>query len=160
MSCRLDVWVLPCNMIWIKIFIEQMRIGAKVLTCSTQRANISRWTWWVRSSMRFSTSFVTCQNKKDMLISKQIFTPNWINSEKAKNGGDRKKFFSFYQFSNLREKRFVSQKCFFVLDIELISRNAHLLKCAAGGGNLWRFLTASKRLALAVLVVAFLGHVI
>ena len=67
-----DVWVLPCNMIWIKIFIEQMRMGAKVLTCSTQRANISRWTWWVRSSMRFSTSFVTCQNKKDMLISKQI----------------------------------------------------------------------------------------
>ena len=59
-----DVWVLPCNMIWIKIFIEQMRMGAKVLTCSTQRANISRWTWWVRSSMRFSTSFVTCQNKK------------------------------------------------------------------------------------------------
>lgn len=34
-----------------------------------------------------------------------------------------------YQFSNRekRGKRFVTQKCFFVLDIELISRNAHLL---------------------------------
>ena len=46
-------------MICIKIFIEQIKIGANVFTCSTDLPRISRWIWWVKSSIRFSTSLVT-----------------------------------------------------------------------------------------------------
>ena len=51
---------LPCWMIWMKIFMEQMRMGARVLTCSVERESVSRCTWCVRSSVLFATSRVTC----------------------------------------------------------------------------------------------------
>ena len=53
------IYQLPWRTICMKIFIEQIRMGAKVLTWSTLLANISRCTWCVRSSMRLSTSLVT-----------------------------------------------------------------------------------------------------
>ena len=54
-----DPYCLPCWMIWMKIFIEQMRMGARVLTCSMERERVSLCTWCVRSSVLFATSRVT-----------------------------------------------------------------------------------------------------
>lgn len=50
----------PCAIMWIKIFMLQMRMGANVFTCSRQRTKISRCTWWVSSFSRPPTSRETC----------------------------------------------------------------------------------------------------
>ena len=54
-SLPLPPWV----RIWMKIFMLQMRMGARVLIWSTHLERLSLCTWWVRSSTLFSTSLVT-----------------------------------------------------------------------------------------------------
>lgn len=57
----------PCAIIWIKIFMLQIRIGANVFTCSRQRTKISLCTWWVSSFSRPPTSRETCNTQFQML---------------------------------------------------------------------------------------------